>query len=37
MSDSNELKSNTPPGTPVPDLIEQYRIRLAETPSVAER
>jgi len=27
MSDSNELKSNTPPGTPVPDLIEQYRLR----------
>ena len=27
MSDSNELKSNTPPGTPVPDLIEQYRVR----------
>ncbi len=27
MSDSNELKPNTPPGTPVPDLIEQYRVR----------
>jgi len=27
MSDSNELKLNTPPGTPVPDLIEQYRVR----------
>src|SRR5829696_6786678 len=28
MSDSNELKkSNTPAGTPVPDLIEQYRVR----------
>src|SRR4029434_2553456 len=27
MSDSNELKSNTPSGTPVPDLIEQYRVR----------
>jgi hypothetical protein len=25
MSDSNELKPNVPPGTPVPDLIEQYR------------
>jgi hypothetical protein len=27
MSDSNELKPNTPAGTPVPDLIEQYRVR----------
>jgi hypothetical protein len=27
MSDSNELKPNASPGTPVPDLIEQYRIR----------
>jgi hypothetical protein len=28
MSDLNELKkSNTPAGTPVPDLIEQYRVR----------
>ncbi len=27
MSDSNELKPNAPPGTPVPDLIEQYRSR----------
>lgn len=27
MSDSHELKPNTPPGTPVPDLIEQYRVR----------
>ena len=27
MSDSNELKPNAPPGTPVPDLIEQYRVR----------
>jgi hypothetical protein len=27
MSDSNELKPNTPTGTPVPDLIEQYRVR----------
>jgi hypothetical protein len=27
MSDSNELKPTTPAGTPVPDLIEQYRIR----------
>src|SRR5688572_20171703 len=26
MSDSNELKPNTPAGTPVPDLIEQYRV-----------
>jgi len=27
MSESNEPKTNTTPGTPVPDLIEQYRIR----------
>src|SRR5262245_44909307 len=27
MSDSNELKPAPPPGTPVPDLIEQYRVR----------
>lgn len=27
MSDSNELKPNAPSGTPVPDLIEQYRTR----------
>jgi len=27
MSDSNELKPNTLAGTPVPDLIEQYRVR----------
>ena len=27
MSDSNELKPNQSPGTPVPDLIEQYRVR----------
>jgi uncharacterized protein DUF4115 len=27
MSDSNELKLNAPAGTPVPDLIEQYRVR----------
>jgi hypothetical protein len=27
MSDSNELKPNASPGTPVPDLIEQYRTR----------
>jgi hypothetical protein len=27
MSDSNELKPNAPAGTPVPDLIEQYRVR----------
>jgi hypothetical protein len=30
MSDSNELKPNTPTGKPVPDLIEQYRIRRDE-------
>jgi hypothetical protein len=27
MSDSNELKPTSPAGTPVPDLIEQYRVR----------
>ena len=27
MSDSNELKPAPPAGTPVPDLIEQYRVR----------
>jgi hypothetical protein len=27
MSDSNELKPTVPAGTPVPDLIEQYRVR----------
>jgi hypothetical protein len=27
MSDSNELKPTAPSGTPVPDLIEQYRVR----------
>jgi hypothetical protein len=27
MSDSNELKPNAPAGMPVPDLIEQYRLR----------
>lgn len=30
MSDSNELKSAPPVGTPVPDLIEQYRVRRDE-------
>jgi hypothetical protein len=27
MSESDDLKPSTPQGTPVPDLIEQYRIR----------
>src|SRR6185503_7066522 len=27
MSDPNELKPNSPAGTPVPDLIEKYRVR----------
>jgi hypothetical protein len=27
MSDPNELKATSPAGTPVPDLIEQYRVR----------
>ena len=27
MSDSNELKPTVPAGTPVPDLIEQYRVQ----------